>query len=116
MFPLTPDQHHWLEVATEDEGWCSFTSCTTWSVPSRLFVWQRFHWRSAVKGRPTSAIRIDKGIRHVIIIIIIIILLLSVLLLLVVVDNVEVEQDIWKLLSSLTKQINAVLYYCNAQK
>jgi len=21
MFPLTPDQHHWLEVATEDEGW-----------------------------------------------------------------------------------------------
>jgi len=20
MFPLTPDQHHWLEVATEDEG------------------------------------------------------------------------------------------------
>ena len=28
MFPLTPDQHHWLEVATEDEGWCSFTSCT----------------------------------------------------------------------------------------
>ena len=31
MFPLTPDQHHWLEVATEDEGWCSFTSCT----PSR---------------------------------------------------------------------------------
>ena len=26
MFPLTPDQHHWLEVATEDEGWCSFTS------------------------------------------------------------------------------------------
>ena len=31
MFPLTPDQHHWLDVATEDEGWCSFTSCT----PSR---------------------------------------------------------------------------------
>ena len=38
MFPLTPDQHHWLEVATEDEGWlmtdypcgkfgdCSFSS------------------------------------------------------------------------------------------
>ena len=23
MFPLTPDQHHWLDVATEDEGWCS---------------------------------------------------------------------------------------------
>ena len=46
-----------------------------------------------MKGRPTSAIRIDKGIRHVIIIIIII-LLLSVLLLLVVVDNVEVEQEI----------------------
>ena len=21
MFPLTPDQHHWLEVATEDEGY-----------------------------------------------------------------------------------------------
>jgi len=24
MFPLTPDQHHWLDVATEDvdeEGW-----------------------------------------------------------------------------------------------
>ena len=31
MFPLTPDQHHWLDVATEDEGWCSFRSCT----PSR---------------------------------------------------------------------------------
>ena len=31
MFPLAPDQHHWLEVATEDEGWCSFTSC----IPSR---------------------------------------------------------------------------------
>jgi len=31
MFPLTPDQHHWLEVDMEDEGWCSFTSCT----PSR---------------------------------------------------------------------------------
>jgi len=28
---MYPDQHHWLEVATEDEGWCSFTSCT----PSR---------------------------------------------------------------------------------
>ena len=28
MFPLTPDQHHWLDVATEDEGWCSFRSCT----------------------------------------------------------------------------------------
>ena len=25
MFPLTPDQHHWLDVATEDEGWCSFS-------------------------------------------------------------------------------------------
>ena len=35
MFPLTPDQHHWLEVATEDEGWCSFTSCT----PSRSREW-----------------------------------------------------------------------------
>ena len=23
MFPLTPDQHHWLDVITEDEGWCS---------------------------------------------------------------------------------------------
>jgi len=22
MFLLTPDQHHWLEVAMEDEGWC----------------------------------------------------------------------------------------------
>jgi len=22
MFPLTPDQHHWLDVAAEDEGWC----------------------------------------------------------------------------------------------
>jgi len=31
MFPLTPDQHHWLDVAMEDEGWCSFRSCT----PSR---------------------------------------------------------------------------------
>ena len=31
MFRLTPDQHHWLDVATEFEGWCSFTSCT----PSR---------------------------------------------------------------------------------
>ena len=31
MFPLTPDQHHWFDVATEDEGWCSFTLCT----PSR---------------------------------------------------------------------------------
>jgi len=24
MFPLTPDQHHWLEVATEDEGMMQF--------------------------------------------------------------------------------------------
>jgi len=27
MFPLTPDQHHWLEVATEDEG-CNNTNKT----------------------------------------------------------------------------------------
>jgi len=31
MFPLTPDQHHWLDVATEDEGWCSF-SAEVWHV------------------------------------------------------------------------------------
>ena len=33
MFPLTPDQHHWLDVATEDEGWCSFRSCTRQYLP-----------------------------------------------------------------------------------
>ena len=39
MFPLTPDQHHWLEVATEDEGWCSFTSCTPSRSRARMDGW-----------------------------------------------------------------------------
>ena len=40
MFPLTPDQHHWLEVATEDEGCLMYDelscdSCTIF-VPYKL--------------------------------------------------------------------------------
>ena len=36
MFPLTPDQHHWLDVATEDEGWCSFRSCRSCNMLSGM--------------------------------------------------------------------------------
>ena len=46
MFPLAPDQHHWLEVATEDEGWCSFTSCT----PSRSRARTPNLWQLADTG------------------------------------------------------------------
>ena len=45
MFPLTPDQHHWLEVATEDEGWCSFTSCTPSRSRARTHCASTQHWK-----------------------------------------------------------------------
>ena len=44
MFPLTPDQHHWLDVATEDEGWCSFRSCT----PSRSRARTCSNWKKTL--------------------------------------------------------------------
>jgi len=48
MFPLTPDQHHWLEVATEDEGWCSFTSCTPSRSRARMKSLEHMTYRLAV--------------------------------------------------------------------
>jgi len=53
VFPLTPDQHHWLEVATEDEGWCSFTSCSrsrarTYLPKAVLLTLYRHHWLNHV--------------------------------------------------------------------
>ena len=33
MFPLTPDQHHWLEVATEDEGYDDTVERSTDNLP-----------------------------------------------------------------------------------
>jgi len=44
MFPLTPDQHHWLDVATEDEGWCSFRSCTPSIADPKTFPCNRLSW------------------------------------------------------------------------
>ena len=35
MFPLTPDQHHWLEVATEDEGFDVTASAVTASAANK---------------------------------------------------------------------------------
>ena len=43
MFPLTPDQHHWLDLATEDEGWCSFRSCTPSRSRARTTLPQEFN-------------------------------------------------------------------------
>ena len=48
MFPLTPDQHHWLDVATEDEGWCSFTSCTPSRSRARTDVSIKMYYRTAL--------------------------------------------------------------------
>ena len=45
MFPLTPDQHHWLDVAKENEGWCSFRSCT----PSRSRARTAWHHSTYIK-------------------------------------------------------------------
>ena len=43
MSPLTPDQHHWLDVATEDEGWCSFRSCTPSRSRARTQAFRQRH-------------------------------------------------------------------------
>jgi len=39
MFPLTPDQHHWLEVATEDEGWNSLSFRFTPNIHSIILIY-----------------------------------------------------------------------------
>ena len=45
MFPLTPDQHHWLEVATEDEGW------NKWKYWDLSELKELFLWLNAVLRR-----------------------------------------------------------------
>ena len=61
MFPLTPDQHHWLEVATEDEGWCSFTSCTPSRSRARTSCWQRNNgWRCILQRHVAEGILVAR--------------------------------------------------------
>ena len=61
MFPLTPDQHHWLEVATEDEGWCSFTSCTPSSESKLLYVFLLVNsWHNITAQKACGACTTEK--------------------------------------------------------
>ena len=55
MFPLTPDQHHWLEVATEDEGWCSLSLwgwIKKYKINTKALHWL---WRSTCDQQVTGS-------------------------------------------------------------